>query len=325
LRQPDTSSPTGPFKSSLRLAGAVDRRDRGTYAALLAVQVLFGLFPVAVKKAAVPALSVLSIRVAGAAACLILLALLLSRRPVPIRTEWPRMGLLAFLGVALNMGLFLIGLEKTTAVEAVLVITTIPVFTYALAVLLKRETLGPRRALGILLAMAGVVYLVLASWQADAGKADRAIGDLLILANCIAFAAFLVLGKPLMDRYDPLSVTAWMFGIGTLLVVPFGFAAGLAGDVAALTPEAIGWLTFIVLGPSVLTYLLNARALRHVHASTVAAFTYVQPLFAAVAAYLLLAQPLEPRILPAAAMVFGGLWLVARREPKVLEGAVPAE
>ncbi|MCA1818576.1 MAG: DMT family transporter [Halobacteriales archaeon] len=267
---------------------AKDRRS--TYASLLAVQLLFGLFPVAVKKVLhgdgtpLAPLHLLAVRVAGAAAVLVAVHPVLVRNPLPVVREFPRLALLTMLGVVLNMGLFLVGLAKTTAVEAVLVITTIPVFTYALA-----------------------------------------LGDVLILTNALFFSAFLVLAKPVMDRFDPLSVTAWMFALGAILVLPGAIATGLPADAADLTLESALWLAFIVAGPSVLTYLLNARALRHVHASTVAAFTYVQPIFAAVAAYLVLGQELEGRVLPAAALVFAGLWFVARRDPKVLEGDVVAE
>lgn len=309
-----------------------DPQQRASYAGLLAVQLLFGLFPVAVKKVVLPdgsgflPLHLLAVRVTGAALCLMALHPFLARNPVPIRKEFPRMALLTLLGVVLNMGLFLAGLSKTTPVDAVLVITTIPVFTYALAVLLKREGLGPRRALGIALAMAGVVYLVYSSGQAaDAAHPHRALGDLMILANALFFAGFLVFGKPMMDRYDPLSVTAWMFALGAVVALPAGLLTGMPSQLARLRPEPLAWLAFIVVGPSVLTYLLNARALRHVPASTVAAFTYIQPIFAAVAAYLVLGQGLELRILPAAALVFAGLWLVARRSPAVLEGQVVGE
>ncbi|MFO1533018.1 MAG: DMT family transporter [Thermoplasmatota archaeon] len=310
---------------------AKDRRS--TYASLLAVQLLFGLFPVAVKKVlhgdgyfpALAPLHLLAVRVAGAAAVLVAVHPVLVRNPLPVVREFPRLALLTMLGVVLNMGLFLVGLAKTTAVEAVLVITTIPVFTYALAVLLGRESIGPRRAAGIALAMAGVVYLVYGSYRADAAGPEHALGDVLILTNALFFSAFLVLAKPVMDRFDPLSVTAWMFALGAILVLPGAIATGLPADAADLTLESALWLAFIVAGPSVLTYLLNARALRHVHASTVAAFTYVQPIFAAVAAYLVLGQELEGRVLPAAALVFAGLWFVARRDPKVLEGDVVAE
>jgi drug/metabolite transporter (DMT)-like permease len=303
------------------------RDPRMAYASLLAVQLLFGLFPVAVKKVVgLSPIELLAVRVTGAALCLLVLHFFLARNPVPVRREFPHLALLTLLGVVLNMGLFLVGLSQTTSVEAVLVITTIPVFTYALAVLLKRETLGPRRAIGIALAMAGVVYLVYGSYvQADATHPHRALGDLLVLANALSFAAFLVLAKPMMDRYDPLSVTTWMFAFGAVVVLPIGLLTGLRGDLARLHGEPLLWLLFIVAGPSVLTYLLNARALRHVHASTVAVFTYVQPLFAALAAYVILGDRLEWRIVPAAALVFAGLWLVARRSPAILEGQVVGE
>jgi len=309
-----------------RAAVAV-RDPRSAYVSLLVVQLLFGLFPVAVKKVGdLHPLYILAVRVTGAALCLLVLHALLARNKVPVRKEFPQLALLTLLGVVLNMGLFLVGLRETEPLDAVLVITTIPVFTYALAVMLKRETLGPRRALGIALAMAGAVYLVYGAYQAqDAAHPNRALGDLLILANALCFAGFLVLGKPMMDKYDPLSVTTWMFVFGAVVALPLGLLTGLPGQLRLLPSESLLWLAFIIIGPSVLTYLLNARALRHVHASTVAAFTYVQPIFAAIAAYFLLGHAVQARILPAAALVFAGLWLVARKEPKILEGQVVGE
>lgn len=300
------------------------QRARSSHTALLVVQLLFGLFPVAAKKV-FPFLgpfSILALRVGGAAFFLLALHLVLVRNPIPIRAQWPRVLGLAMLGVVLNMGLFMVGLEKTTALNAVLVITTVPVFTYGMAVLLGRERLGPRRALGIGLAMVGIVYLVYDSYQASA---EHALGDLMVLGNALSYSAFLVLAKPLTERHDPLSLTTWVFLVGALVFVPLGLVGGLRGELAAVPVEGLWWMLFIVLGPSVTTYVLNTIALRHVPASTVAIFTYVQPIFTAIAAFLLLGQGLDPRILPSAALVFTGVWLVARRKPKVLEGQLIGE
>ncbi|HET6398078.1 MAG TPA: DMT family transporter, partial [Candidatus Thermoplasmatota archaeon] len=145
-------------------------------------------------------------------------------------------------------------------------------------------------------------------------------GDLLILANALSYAAFLVLAKPITQRHDPLSLTTWVFVIGAAFFVPVGFAMGLRDQVAAAPPSAMWWMLFIILGATVFTYALNTLALRRVHASTVAAFTYVQPLFTAAASYLLLGERLRWVLLPAAALVFAGVWLVARRDPPALEG-----
>lgn len=291
---------------------------------LLAVQLLFGLFPVAAKKAfeELDPLPVLGLRLGGAAFFLLALHLVLVRNPIPMDKEWKPVLLLSLLGVVLNMGLFILGLQYTTAVNAVLVITTIPVFTYGIAVVLGREALGPLRAAGIVVALLGVVYLVGTSYQASA---KSALGDLMVLLNGLCYSAFLVLARPMTQKYDPLSLTTWMLLIGALVFLPLGLAFGMRGQLAAASQGTLAWMLYIILGATVLTYTLNARVLRHVPASTVAVFTYVQPIFTAVAAYFILGSRFEWKVLPAALLVFAGVWLVAMRQPKVLEGNVVAE
>ena len=286
---------------------------------LLVVQLLFGLFPVAAKKAFLEfdPFPVLGLRLGGAAFFLLILHLFLVKDAIPIRTEWRKVLLLSMLGVVLNMGLFIIGVKFTTAVNAVLVITTIPVFTYGIAVLLGRETMGPQRALGIAIALAGVVYLVGTSYQVSA---RGAIGDLLVMLNCLSYSAFLVLARPMTQKYDALSLTTWMIVVGAVVFVPLGLAFGLRGQLATASQAGLGWILYIIIGATVLTYALNTRVLRHVPASTVAIFTYVQPIFTAVAAYVVLGAELQWKVLPAAVLVFAGVWLVARKQPKVLEG-----
>lgn len=286
---------------------------------LLVVQLLFGLFPVAAKKAfeEFSPFPVLGLRLGGAAFLLLVLHLVLVKDAIPMRTEWRRVLLLAMLGVVLNMGLFIVGVHLTTAVNAVLVITSIPVFTYALAVMMGRETLGPQRATGIAIALAGVLYLVGTSYQVSP---RGALGDLLVLLNCLSYSAFLVLARPMVQKHDALSLVTWMIVIGAAVFLPIGLATGLRGQLGAASPEGIAWILYIIVGATVLTYALNTKVLRHVPASTVAIFSYVQPIFTAVAAYVVLDARLHWKILPAAALVFAGVWLVARKQPQVLEG-----
>lgn len=302
-------------------------RAQQSYVLLLVVQVLFGLFPVVAKqllqdRGPLDPYSLLAVRVGGAAFFLLILHLVLVKNPIPIRKEWPRVTGLAMLGVVLNMGMFMVGLQMTDPAEAVLVITTIPVFTYAIAVALGREAIGPWRAAGIALAIVGVAYLTLSS--AKLGQA-HVIGDLLILGNALSYAAFLVLAKPLIEKYDALSLITWLFLVGTAVFVPIGLAHGLRGELAQLDTAGLGRVAFVILGASVATYVLNTIALRHVPASTVAFFTYVQPVFTAIFAWVLLRQTPSLAILPAAILIFAGVWLVARRNPKVLEGELIGE
>jgi drug/metabolite transporter (DMT)-like permease len=304
------------------VGAAVDRAKHPL--TLVVVQLLFGLFPVAAKKVFVDfdPFPVLALRLGGAAFFLLILHLFLVRDAIPIRTEWRKVLMLSLLGVVLNMGLFILGVKLTTAVNAVLVITSIPVFTYAIAVLMGREALGPQRALGIAVALGGVVYLVGASYQVSP---RGALGDLLVMLNCLCYSAFLVFARPTLQKYDPLSLTTWMFVVGAIVFVPIGLMFGLRGQLASASDESLAWMMYIIVGASVLTYVLNARVLRHVPASTVAIFTYVQPIFTAIAAYVVLDAVLEWKVLPAAVLVFAGVWLVARKQPKSIEGQTVVE
>jgi drug/metabolite transporter (DMT)-like permease len=291
---------------------------------LLLVQILFGLFPIAAKEVFhdIDPLPVLGLRLAGAAFFLMALHIVLVRNPIPIRTEWKGVLGLSLLGVVINMGFFLVGLQYTTPVNAVVVITTIPVFTYTIALLMGREKVSPARATGIAVALAGVLYLIGSSFQASK---SHALGDLMVMVNALSYAAFLVLARPMTQKYDPLSLTTWMFIVGTMVFLPLGLALGLRGQLANASSGTMGWMIFIILGASVLTYVLNTRVLRHVPASTVAIFTYVQPILTAVMAYFILGSTLDPKILPAAALIFAGVWLVARKPDPILEGQAVSE
>lgn len=294
--------------------------DRRTLVALVVVQVLFGLFPVAGKFAFQDfgPFSIGAYRTVVAGALLLVAQRFLSRRRVDLGLDAGPVALLALFGIVLNQGFFMVGLQWTTATNATLIITTIPVFTYAIAVLSGRETLGPRRAAGIGLALLGVLWLVGVSGY-EAGT-RTAVGDLFILFNCLSYAIFLVFSKPYAQKYSPLSLTAWTFFFGAFAFLPLALIGGV--EAQSQSAGLVGWsaLAFIIAGPTVGAYVLNNTALRTVPSSTVGAFIYLQPLFATSSAAWLLGEKLTWRLVPAAAAVFTGVWLVVRRRPQVLEG-----
>lgn len=281
--------------------------------ALVLVQVLFGLLPVAGKIAFrdFAPLSVGALRVLVGGIVLLVVAGFVAKRKVDLRRDGKQVAILSLFGVVLNQVLFVVGLSKTTAVNVGLIITSIPVFTYAIAVIIGRETWGPRRAFGLLLALTGVVYLIgLSGFEAGL---DNAIGDILVTLNCLSFSIYLVLAKPMATRVNPLSLTAWLFLFAAVVMVPLGLWAGLGEQTTSASTNGWWVMAFIIVGPTVLTYVLNATALRTVSSSTVAVFIYIQPIFAALSAWYWLDEPLSWKLIPAAVLVFLGVGIVARR------------
>src|SRR3712207_6684377 len=126
------------------------RNPWGPHAALLAVQVIFGTWPVMGKIAlrAVPSTGLVAIRVGGAAVAFLLLLRLRRKLVTPGRRDLARLALYSLLGVVLNQFLYIKGLSLSTAVNAALLNATIPVFTLLVGALLGKDRLTLRVTLG---------------------------------------------------------------------------------------------------------------------------------------------------------------------------------
>src|SRR5262249_35450985 len=169
-----------------------------------------------------PANAVVLGRVGGGAVAFRVAARLTGPLRVAAR-DLPLVVLCAVLGLVLNQMLFLNGLARTTAVNASVLGSTIPVFTAAIAMLARREPVRPVRILGIAVAFLGALVLVRADRFSFEDRAT--VGNLLILANSLCYGTFLVVVRPLAGRIAPLALVALLFASALPFVLPFGVAA----------------------------------------------------------------------------------------------------
>lgn len=303
------------------------RERRSAYLALLGVQVSFGLFPVFSKLAFAPGgfspFAVGAWRMGFGAVVLVALALALHGRAFfAVSRDLPKLLVASVLGVTANMLLYLEGLAHSSANEATLVMCLIPVFTFAIAAAVGQEKLRLARVSGIGVALLGVSALF---WAQDREIAhEHLLGNVLMACNALSYAAYFVWARPLLKKHPPLVVIAWVF----LLSVPA--ALWIAGRQEVLPPNAVAkhwWsLAFVLVFPTALSYLLNLYALARVPASTTSVFIYTQPIITVIASWIWLDEPPNAALLVAAALVFVGIWLVARppreRKETVLDGSI---
>lgn len=287
------------------------RFDWRVHGALLAVQVIFGGYHV-IAKAVLSQLdpfALVGIRVLAAAPILMLIAWRVDR-VVPRRGDLPVLALLGFLGVFANQLLFINGLERTAATNASILMPSIPVFAVAVGALLGIERVGPLRLAGIVLAAVGALVMVN---PFQFSVADGTLpGNGMILANCLCFASFLVVQRPILRRLPWRTVIAGAFAFGAL-----GMAAVTWPRIAAVEIDALGagvwWgLAYIVLFPTVLSYSLNTWAVRRSSPSLTAAYTTFQPVATAILAAMFLGE--SPGWVQAVGflLIAGGLWVVSR-------------
>ena len=251
------------------------------------------------------------LRVAGSA---VILNLAFARQRLVLTREdkW-RIAGLAMLGIVLNQAFFLMGLARTSTQAAAVLNATIGVFALAAAILLRYEKPTLAKIGGIALALTGALLVV--GGEGITSETSVA-GSLLVLANCVSYALYLVLSKPFMGRHSPLLVVTRMFALGTLFMLPMSASSLLREDWSRVTMR--GWLAlaFVIVGPSIVAYSLNAWALRHTDSSLVAAYTYAQPILAALLGAIFLDEAIRPIVVIAAGLIFAGVWLTSRRSER---------
>jgi drug/metabolite transporter (DMT)-like permease len=218
------------------------------------------------------------------------------------------LAMLSILGIVLNQALFLIGLRMTSPVNVALLSVTIPLFTAAIAVALGHERASWRLGIGLATSIAGVV------WLTGVGSVDR--GVLVVLANCVSYSAYIVLSRATIQRLGTLTVVTWIFTWGALLFAPLGMPDLFAGA-ASWTPRAWGFLAYIVAMPTIVAYLCNAWALERSTPTLVSIYIYVQPVLAALLAWLQLGITVSERLALAAVVIAAGVTLVATRKDAV--------
>lgn len=288
--------------------------------ALIAVQIFFGTWPIFGKIAlrALPSTGIVAFRIGGAGLAFFILQRVVGRRQKIRKGDYLRLALSSLLGVVFNQLLFVKSLSYTTVINVTLIGTTIPVFTLLFSIIFSYDTISWRKALGIMLAACGVVYLV------DPLRAnfshETTLGNLLNIANSISYGAYIAISQDLIKRYGALAFITWIFLIGNIVSIPISFWT-LSG--VPLMQIGIGvWLVvlYIILVPTVGAYYLNGWALARVTPSTVAVYIYLQPLIAFALAPLILEEKLNSRIWVASLLIFAGVAIVTlRARSRVME------
>jgi drug/metabolite transporter (DMT)-like permease len=289
------------------------RRVIAPHLALIAVQILFGTWPIFGKVVlrSMSTSSLVSCRLTGAAIAFVIL----QRRMRPLlrmpRKDLALLTLCSMIGIVGNQFLYVKGLSLTTVINTTLLSTTIPVFTLFVSIIFGYDRLSVRRLIGIALAAAGVVYLVNPA-RADL-TAHTTMGNLLIVTNSLLYAAYIVFSKDLFERYGALNVITWIFVVGSVVTIPVGIYSLQRENLSAI--DIAVWLTiaFIIIFPTVGAYYLNAWALTRVSPSTVAIYIYLQPLIAFGVAPLLLGEKWNSRTIAAALLIFMGVAIVTKR------------
>ena len=196
------------------------------------------------------------------------------------KKDYLKLFITALLGMCLNMLSFFKGLELSTPVNSGIFATTNPIIILCLSYFFLKEKIGVKKFIGIILGFIGALILVLQGTENSLRAPNVLLGNFLFLLNSIFFSSFIIMVKPLTQKYSTITIMKWLFFMGFFMTLPVTSKEFSEINWGNLPFDAVWRIIFVVLGTTFLTYVLNLFALKKLQASTVGAFAYAQPIIA---------------------------------------------
>jgi drug/metabolite transporter (DMT)-like permease len=219
------------------------------------------------------------------------------------------------IGVTINQTLLILGLNYTSSVNASIIMTSNPIFVMLISALFLKYPITPIKFIGVLLGASGAL-LVITSNGEFSFDSDTFLGDIITLSNAILYGAYLVWTKPLMQKYNPMTVMKWSFLYGAAIVLLIGWNSLAITDFQAIPSQIYWYITFVVVGATFLTYLLNIIGLKDLNPTTVSIYVYIQPIIVAIVVAYMGKDSFDLMKLMAMVLVFIGVYMVNRSNIK---------
>lgn len=213
-------------------------------------------------------------------------------------------------GMSINIAAFIAGLDYSTPVNSSILIIISPIFVVILSFFIFKNKINFIKILGIILGFIGAMILILTADSNSSIGRNIPLGNFLFIVNSISYAYYLIIVKPMAEKYDLITLFKWLFLIGLIFNFPLGINQFLDVDWSALPiKEAVLPMIFVVLCTTVMTYFLNGYALSKLTSTEVAVFMYLQPIIGVLFAIFTKADTVTFTIIVASILIFSGVYL----------------
>ncbi|MBS0335553.1 MAG: DMT family transporter [Proteobacteria bacterium] len=236
----------------------------------------------------------------------------LARDAAALRAQWKSIALLSLTGTGLYNGLGYIGVQHTTATNALLIQSVTPALIPLFGFLLVRDRIGPAAIAGVAVSCAGVLAIASKLDLQALLALELNRGDLWLLVNVAMWALYTVCLRWKPVGLHPFSFLFAIMCAGVLQLVPFyAFELATGGGVRAGTGAVLGIL-YLGIFPALINYLMWNRAVGEIGAARAGPYLYLVPVFGTAMAHFFLGERLFLYHFVGIALIFGGIWLASK-------------
>jgi len=230
--------------------------------------------------------------VALAVLCPIVLPRLKNQWPL-IRANLKIFPLFGLFGVTLFNLLIYLAMHTTTAINAALVNSAIPILIILFTRIFFRKGVSARQWVGILLSLGGVCIIILRGNPATIAHLTFSAGDLLVLGAATSWAAYSVCLRYYPEGLDPLVFLSCLPLCGQLFILPLYLLEVINGATVPVTAASLASIGYVGVLASVVAFVAWNSGIRSVGAQVGGQFIHLMPVFSTILAVLFLKEHLQ--------------------------------
>ncbi|MDR3093469.1 MAG: DMT family transporter [Bacteroidales bacterium] len=254
-------------------------------------------------------------RASFACSCFWIVSLLMPRERLHCKKDFWMLLVCALFGMVFNQLCFVVGLASTSSIDASIIATIVPVLVMLIAAVVLKEPITHMKVAGVLIGATGALLLVL-SGAHNAVGAKSLRGDLFCMGSSLSYAIYLVVSKPLAQRYSAITVMKWTFLFSSCFLLPTSFIDLLRLSPAICDTQLSLQVSYSLILGTFVPYLLVPMALKKLRPTTISMYNYVQPLVASLLAVLVLHDSFTWVKCLAAVLVFAGVYVVNKSKSR---------
>ena len=208
---------------------------------------------------------------------------------------------------------FLVGIPHITPMDCSILTAMAPIYTMAVAAIAIKEPITFKKAGGVALSFAGIIYLIVSRVTAPGGTAESSpFGIFMIILNSLSFSMYLGIFKPLIAKYSAVTFMKWIFLFSALVVTPISLGGLIEVEWAAIPAKQYAELAYLIICATFITYFLIPLAQKRIRPTLISMYSYVQPIIAIAVSIAIGMDVLTWQKALATVLVFSGVVIVSR-------------
>ncbi len=246
-------------------------------------------------------------------ACSILLPFVIKpiwqQRQIILKHFW-KIFILAVLSISSFNSLAYISLQYTTATNATLLNSFIPIFILIITGIFFKEKISKKQILGVIVSLIGVIVILTRLDKQVIAELEINKGDLWMLLAALDWALYSILLKYLRPKdLKPMPFLGMMMIIGTIVLVPILAINPFNEPPIRWDQDMIKALAYIAIFPSIISYLAWNYGIQKIGASIGGQYIHLMPLFGAIMAIIFLDEKIQLYHIVGGISIALGLWL----------------